>query len=153
VNFIPKTTAFVSRKVPLDGVDDDGKGCIHWACESHAEKAHKCIQLLCKTLPSLLELCDKQGRSPLHSASMGGNSKNIETLVNLGCNVQACDAEDCTALHWAAGTVLKKWCQLLPVVTGSGQLNCLVTLAQLGLAVTAPTKQGNLPVHYAANSG
>jgi len=51
----------------------------------------------------LLELCDKQGRTPLHSAAMGGNNKNIETLVNLGCNIQAHDTESCTALHWAAG--------------------------------------------------
>ncbi|XP_065891781.1 inversin-B-like isoform X2 [Dysidea avara] len=128
----------IKKKVSLDAVDSDGKGCIHWACESHADKAHKCIQILCKALPSLLELCDKQGRTPLHSAAMGGNSKNIETLINLGCNIQTRDAEDCTALHWAAG---------------SGQLDCLVALAQLGLAVNVPTKQGNLPVHYAANSG
>jgi len=91
-------------QVSLDTVDSDGKGCIHWACESHAAKAHKCIQLVYKALPSLLELCDKHRRTPLHSAAMGGNSKNIETLVNLGCNTQAHDADDCTALHWAAGT-------------------------------------------------
>ena len=85
---------------------------------------------------------------------MGGNSKNIETLINLGCNIQTRDAEDFTALHWAAGTS-KKVVLVYKVsfLTGSGQLDCLVALAQLGLAVNVPTKQGNLPVHYAANSG
>lgn len=77
---------------------------MHWASESQADKAPKCIQLLCKALSSLIELTDQQGRPPFHIAAMNRSSKNMDTLVNLGCNVQAIDANQCTALHWAAGT-------------------------------------------------
>jgi len=84
-------------------VDNEGKSSIHWASESQAVKAPKCIQLLCKALPSLIEVTDQQTRTPFHIAAMGGSSKNMDTLVNLGCNVQAVDADQCTALHWAAG--------------------------------------------------
>ena len=88
----------------MDTGDNEGKTCIHCASESQAVKASKCIQLLCKALPSLIELTDQQGRTPFHVAAISGNSNNLEMLVNLGCNVQAQDGNSCTALHWAAGS-------------------------------------------------
>ena len=76
---------------------------MHWSSESQAVKAPRCIQLLCKALPSLVEFTDHQERTPFHIAAMSGNNENIAMLVNLGCNVQVTDANKYTALHWAAG--------------------------------------------------
>ena len=107
-NNLYKYTLYISRnlyQVPLDTIDNERKGSIHWASESQADKSSKCIQLLYKALPSLLELTDQQGRTPFHISAMSGNSKNMAMLVNLGCNVQATDNNQCTALHWAAGKV------------------------------------------------
>ena len=105
LNNLYKYTLYISCQVPLDSIDNEGKGSIHWASESQADKSSRCIQLLCKALPSLIELTDQQGRTPFHISAMSGNSKNMDMLVNLGCNVQATDNNQCTALHWAAGTL------------------------------------------------
>ena len=90
---------------------------------------------------------------------MSGNSKNMDMLINLGCNVQATDANQCTALHWAAGihyirSLTMTYCYIVCFYgTASGQLECMATSVKLGIPVGVPNKQGVLPIHFAANSG
>lgn len=105
----------------------------------------------------MIELTDQQGRTPFHLAAISGNNNNLEMLVNLGCNVQAEDGNNCTALHWAAGTYVDLICSILSFTyllsIASGQFECIAALVKLGIPVDGRNKQGVLPVHFAASSG
>jgi ankyrin repeat protein len=63
------------------------------------------VEQVRKTLaanPSAVEERDKEGRTTLHLAAMGGNAKVTAVLLAKGADVNARAAENSTPLHYAA---------------------------------------------------
>jgi len=157
----------------LNQVDKEGKTPLHWATElghewvfdtlvkagadldlllngKHlihiaAENGHlRIIKILLKTSPSLLNLCDKSGQTPLIWAASRDHTDIVEYLISLAgidLNKATASSDDDhqykTALHWAAER---------------GQGEIVYALIKTGANIEAPLNGKHL-IHIAAENG
>lgn len=84
------------------------------------------------------EARDDQGRSPLHVATVKGQTQAIATLVQLGLSVDVGDTLGRLPIHHAAM---------------AGQTGSLIALVERGAEVDACTPKGRTAVHAAAIAG
>eukprot|EP00967_Tisochrysis_lutea_P070103 scaffold92347_cov36-Tisochrysis_lutea.AAC.1 len=97
--------AFSGKLEQLEELDDDALTPdktklrpIHLA----AMRGHcKCIELLLKRQPEVIEATEVHGRTPLMFAATGGSAAAIELLLEKGAAIDARSRDGKTALHWA----------------------------------------------------
>jgi ankyrin repeat protein len=85
-----------------------------------------------------LERTDEAGRTPLLKAVSAGDSQVVRTLLALGADVQAQDADGTSAVHLAAR---------------AGHLGILAALIEAGAQVNARDARGRTALHLAAEQG
>lgn len=83
-------------------------------------------------------LTDKEGRTALHCAAVGGSSESIERFMAASANIYRKDRNGRTALHMAAACA---------------QLNAVLTLMQFGAQVNALDNNDCTPLHLASAAG
>ncbi|XP_061190120.1 putative ankyrin repeat protein RF_0381 [Saccostrea echinata] len=88
----------------------DGKTVLHKACK---DGRFDMCKYLVDTYPDLLQMCDSEGRSPLHDAGLGGNVEIFEFLKERGLNVKYVCNEGKTILHYACTNGRLKFCKYL----------------------------------------
>jgi ankyrin repeat protein len=74
----------------------------------------------------------------LHDLAAAGNLSGLQSALAAGADLQARDAQGCTALHFAADR---------------DQLETLQALLEAGADVDARDEDGQTPLHYAALCG
>jgi ankyrin repeat protein len=74
----------------------------------------------------------------LHDLAAAGNLAGLQAALAAGADLQARDAQGCSALHFAADR---------------GQLEALEVLLAAGVDVEAKDEDGQTPLHYAALCG
>ncbi|XP_070183393.1 ankyrin repeat domain-containing protein 55-like [Littorina saxatilis] len=120
--------------------DVDGKLPLHWAAQNGS--ADCCRLLLTReeeAAEKMLGAQDHTGKTPLHFAAAAGHSDIIRLLAaHPHCEREAEDPDDRTPLHWAAAM---------------GHVQCVQTLLELGVKVTAEDADGGTPLSYASQSG
>jgi len=82
---------------------------MHYCAGSSNEQV---LELLVSRDRSELDTPDNAGRTPLHVAVIAGNVGVVESLLNLGVNVNAQDTERHSPAHWAVGLLIC-YCQSL----------------------------------------
>ena len=97
-----------------------------------------CVERLLSVYKDAAVLTDKEGRTALHCAAVGGSSEAIERFMSAGANIYRKDRNGRTALHMAAACA---------------QQNAVLTLLQFGAQVNALDTNDCTPLHLAAAAG
>ena len=87
-------------QVPLTAQDSTGKTALHYSVENETPEI---LQMLLNKDPSVLELKDSDGYSPLQLATITGNRPIIENLLDNNADIMTRDNEGHTPAHWATG--------------------------------------------------
>ena len=83
-------------------VDLDGQTALHWCKENQHSR---CVDLLCKQYPEILNKRDAQFQMPLHHAATAGNSVVCMALCQQqGIQLDCMDNDQHTPAHWATGS-------------------------------------------------
>ena len=94
---------FYCVQVDVTAQDMTGKTALHYCAENgQSELAGRLIE----ADPSLLEVKDFDGYSPLQLAVISGNGLMAEYLIKSGADVHSRDNEEHTLAHWATGKEL-----------------------------------------------
>ncbi|GFS30210.1 inversin-A [Nephila pilipes] len=112
--------------------DRTGKTALHYCAENVDVD---CASRVLAAAPSLLNVADDEGYTPLHLAVISGNQSMVKYLLTKGADSRAVDSEKHSCVHWA---------------TVSGDLECLDLLINAGGDPSTPDIHGAYPVHYAA---
>ena len=112
----------------------EGKTLLHVAAASGQLKVIEFIISKCSNIPSLINLSDANGFTPLIYATISENSAAMRTLIDNGADVNAKNSYGATSLHFAAG---------------DGSVERITLLIQAGATVNADSKSGS-PLHWAA---
>ena len=59
--------------------------------------------------PSLLEVKDSQGFTPLHMSVISGNVPLLKLLLKKGADIRSLDSELHTPTHWATGKTILQY--------------------------------------------
>ncbi|GFW06130.1 hypothetical protein TNCV_4479211 [Trichonephila clavipes] len=121
----PKPLAVASR-------DRNGKTALHYCAESGSLP---CAQLVLSADPTLLNLPDEDGFTPLHLAIIAGNKAVARVLLKHGADPDRMDKERHSTVHWAAVC---------------GDIESLELLLNHGANPSSPDILGAYPIHYAA---
>lgn len=92
---------------------------------------------LIKTSPTVTSR-DNHCLTPLHVASIHGKAAIVETLIDIGAEIDASDLNECTPLHYAASR---------------GHQNALLLLVHSGANINRVNIDKNTPLHMAVNNG
>mmetsp|Transcript_373 Transcript_373/g.780 ORF Transcript_373/g.780 Transcript_373/m.780 type:complete len:474 (+) Transcript_373:112-1533(+) len=74
----------------IDLPDNHGRTSLHYACEVRYSPAHEYSRALVQEGAGI-NIRDKNGWTPLHTAVAFGNYATAATLVDLGADIEACD--------------------------------------------------------------
>lgn len=85
-----------------------------------------------------IEAADGEGRTAVHAAAVGNDSRKLESLIGLGANLNAADSRGATPLH---------------LVAGEYRIDVAKLLLGAGAAVDAVDADGRTPIFYAAMKG
>lgn len=124
--------------------------------------------------PTMLEIRDEIGASPLYYAAWEGHLDIVERLIAMGAEVTVATTDGLTGLHWAAleghlevcralldngadvnaRTIVQGNTPLLEVWNGGGHPEVAQLLIERGADVDAVEKWNGMSIlHYAANKG
>ena len=109
----------------------------------HASAAHGHVDTFSLLIDRFqnLDIRGSSDQTPLHSVSWRGDSREYleigKRLLDRGANVNACDDEDWTPLHFAAH---------------NGRLEFARMLLEHGAAINAPDDKGRTPLHRASKN-
>eukprot|EP00117_Sycon_ciliatum_P041169 scpid15884/ scgid30168/ Histone-lysine N-methyltransferase EHMT2; Euchromatic histone-lysine N-methyltransferase 2; HLA-B-associated transcript 8; Histone H3-K9 methyltransferase 3; Protein G9a len=120
--------------VDFNHQDKEGKSCLHHACEQKNLGMIECLMTV-RTLD--INMPDAGGWTPLMWSAESDTVSIVEQLVKNGAQVDRCDKELNTALHWAAF---------------GGAKHTVSFLVQAGAAINALTVKGDTPLHIAARN-
>lgn len=87
-------------QAPISTKDDNGRTALHY-CADNLET--QCAEMLLAKDPSLLEVKDSQGFTPLHMSVISGNVPLLKLLLAKGADIRSLDSELHTPTHWATG--------------------------------------------------
>lgn len=90
-----------------------------------------------KSYPTVLSR-DSHGLTVLHVACIHGKANIVETLIEMGAEINATDLNECTPLHYAASR---------------GHQNALLLLLHSGANINQPNIDKNTPLHMCVNNG
>lgn len=128
VNILIENNADVKAKDSIDG----GMS-IHLAS---ANGRNDVIASLLKKDPTLINLKDDKGNTPLHWAAMKDKTETIKLLIANGADIEAVDVDNWTALHYASAFA---------------SLDSVNALLESGANKEAKTKDDSTPAYYAKN--
>jgi ankyrin repeat protein len=124
--------ALLKKKVDVSAVDIDGQSALHWCKEN---QHGRCVDLLCKRHPEILNQPDAHSQTALHHAAIAGNAIICIALCQQsGIQMDCLDNEQHTPVHWASV---------------SGHIDVLMCLAEYGANMSSPDVNGAHPLHYA----
>jgi Ankyrin repeats (many copies) len=109
------------------------------AATSRCPHAHRCAELLIRSFPELLPMKDREGRTCLHWAVIGGELTNISTIVR-HCDLQLLNAA-------TSPTAGKETALMLASYLGNARV--VESLLLLGADVTARSAAGLTALDYA----
>ncbi len=101
------------------------------------------VQKLVATDGSLVGAMDKNGRTPLHWAVLGGHKELIKFLLAKKAEINARDSNDISPLHLVG---VEKY-------ESQEKQDLAMLLVKNGADVNAKDKEGNTPLHFAAAWG
>ncbi|VDM83657.1 unnamed protein product [Strongylus vulgaris] len=78
--------------------DSEDRVALHYAAETMELDM---FQKIFEQDPTLLDCEDKNGHTPLLMAVMGGRNDLIEFLISKGADINHCDRDGHSAVHWA----------------------------------------------------
>ncbi len=166
-----------------DDTDDMWQTPLHqWAREGrpgwvwlwlqlHNQTAGELMEVKDQTAEELMKATDINGRTPLHLAVYSGDQDTVNTLLELGAEINARDKVGYTPLHWAAWLNQREIAKLLLKRGGGANQYSRERLSPLHLAAWrnhpevikellnnganrhALTYQYAMPFHYAALAG
>lgn len=88
----------------VTAVDVDGQSALHWCKENQHTR---CIDLLCKRYPEMLNQPDARSQTALHHAAIAGNAVVCVALCQQsGILIDCLDNDRHTPIHWASGEQL-----------------------------------------------
>ncbi|XP_026751581.2 ankyrin repeat domain-containing protein 27-like [Galleria mellonella] len=90
-----------------------------------------------KTSPTVASR-DSHGLTALHIACIHGKATIVESLIDMGSNVNATDVNECTPLHYASSR---------------GHQNALLLLLHSGANINETNIDKNTPLHLSVNNG
>ncbi|KAF9985066.1 hypothetical protein BGZ65_011824 [Modicella reniformis] len=100
-----------------------------------AEHGHQAVfEVYANKFPRSVQMCNKQGWSPMIAAARYGAIRMVETLLHLGADMHHRDEEGSTALHHAAAY---------------GHLQTISLLIEKGCSATIKNNGGWTPVDFA----
>jgi len=86
-------------------VDDRGYTQLHYVVRQNSPEGHRYLSLLLAKFPGALNQKSKEGFTPLHIATIFGNTEAARILVQTGANVEARTRNGDTPLSLAVGNV------------------------------------------------
>lgn len=104
------------------------------SCKRCCSKISKNLR---RTSPTV-ESRDSHGLTSLHVACIHGKSNIVESLIDLGAEINATDLNECTPLHYAASR---------------GHQNALLLLLHSGANINRANIDKNTPLHMSVNNG
>uniref|UniRef100_A0A8W8HUJ0 Uncharacterized protein n=1 Tax=Magallana gigas TaxID=29159 RepID=A0A8W8HUJ0_MAGGI len=122
----------IDQGAPISTKDDNGRTALHY-CADNLET--QCAEMLLAKDPSLLEVKDSQGFTPLHMSVISGNVPLLKLLLAKGADIRSLDSELHTPTHWA---------------TVCGHLEILDILIDNGAELSSADSHNAYPIHYAA---
>eukprot|EP01094_Clydonella_sp_ATCC50884_P023404 TRINITY_DN55_c0_g1_i1.p1 TRINITY_DN55_c0_g1~~TRINITY_DN55_c0_g1_i1.p1 ORF type:complete len:1380 (+),score=805.61 TRINITY_DN55_c0_g1_i1:131-4270(+) len=127
----------LERKAKMDIKDKQGGTALYNACYGGFVR---CVQLLLEKegAAEMINICDNDGRSPLHATSCFGHWECTSLLVKNKADLNVQDKDDMTPLHLAAFN----GCNL-----------SMTFLVDSGANVKLYNKEGIYPLHYASYKG
>lgn len=163
---------------PWNLTDRLGQGVVHLAAERGNTSLVEMILQSCDGDPSVLDLQDANGQTPLQRAAWGGSGRTVCSILKYGSQLNVQDRYGNTALHLAADIGseevarclcdhanvtqarsfirLKQWGGLtaLHCASLSGHDEVARILVEHGALVDDPVDtSGSTPLHYAAGAG
>lgn len=104
------------------------------SCKKCCSKLSKNLLRTCPTVVSR----DSHGLTALHVACIHGKSNTVESLIDLGADINATDLNECTPLHYAVSR---------------GHQNALLLLLHSGANINQTNIDKNTPLHLSVNNG
>nr|XP_034325555.1 titin homolog isoform X16 [Crassostrea gigas] len=138
----------IDQGAPISTKDDNGRTALHY-CADNLET--QCAEMLLAKDPSLLEVKDSQGFTPLHMSVISGNVPLLKLLLAKGADIRSLDSELHTPTHWATGIT-----EVLYFGNGRqdyevcGHLEILDILIDNGAELSSADSHNAYPIHYAA---
>ncbi|XP_078316219.1 uncharacterized protein LOC111129666 isoform X11 [Crassostrea virginica] len=127
--------------------DDNGRTALHY-CADNLET--QCAEMLLAKEPSLLEVKDSQGFTPLHMSVISGNVPLLKLLLKKGADIRSLDSELHTPTHWATGNTEELIDNGRQISTVCGHLEILDILIDNGAELSSADSHNAYPIHYAA---
>ncbi len=118
----------LDKEIPTDLPNKDGDIPLHFAAYYGHDKV---ADTLVRANPKSVNQPNYSQLRPLHLAALSGNDQVIKTLLEYGAEMDAVDAQQCTALHMASAT---------------GRLNVSDTLLEAGASTTIVNIYGERPL-------
>jgi ankyrin repeat protein len=115
---------FLDHKVREFGRDNHARSLLHYLAKWSDQQL---LLRFCRRKRFLVNVRDRDRRTPLHYACLCSNVERAEALLGLGAAVNAEDSNYCTPLHYAIRNGNKKLAQILIFDFGArmAALNCL----------------------------
>ncbi len=118
----------LDKEIPTDLSNKDGDIPLHFAAYYGHDKV---VDILVRANPKSVNQPNYSQLRPLHLAALSGNDQVTKTLLEYGAEMDAVDAQQCTALHMASAT---------------GRLNISDTLLEAGASTTIVNIYGERPL-------
>lgn len=90
----------IDRGADVSAIDNEGKGVLHHLLEaSKFRKLDESVAMICSKYPELVQVRDKEGYKPLHTALKLSMWASTQVLVDAGADLRDVDPQGNTALH------------------------------------------------------
>lgn len=164
-----KSLLKANPKLDLTTPDAEGNTPIHWAAR---QGKIEIIEALLEQNKNILEIRNKEGQTPLHIAARWGQTATVESLIKFGGDLKAKSGQGNTPMHLAAyyghTETIKVFLRHNPDLANiegqtkytplhsaaqNGHVDTVLELLNNNSNPTAREKNGNTPVHFAAEFG